>query len=43
MIEAEGGMICRPEGGHPAFKVRCVKTSNVERSVARVDVDLLAS
>lgn len=35
--------VCRPEGGHPTFKIGCVETSNVERSITRVDVDLLAS
>jgi hypothetical protein len=34
MIEVEEGMLCGPEGGHPAFKVRRIKASNVKCSIA---------
>jgi len=43
MIETERGMFWIPKGGHPALKIGCIEASNVECSVACIDVDLLAS
>lgn len=43
-IEMERGTaLCEPECGHPTLKVGRVQASNVERGIARVDVDFLAS
>lgn len=36
-------MVCTPKGGHPTLEVGGIETPDVECSVARIDVDLLAS
>lgn len=41
--DGEGAALCRPECGHPAFKVGRIQASNVECGIGRVDVDFLAS